>query len=347
MIRACVIPFIILIVLSPIQGIAQSEVQRVKLNDSLGSREYYFGLVPVENSEYTVHYRYEYIQQVIDVYSHDGINFEGQMLCWVYGDRKKVKKDWGHDMELTGIYYTYSDLDSGLSRQFAELFQNKYFFFSDSIKAFPTSEQMTEANRVVMDCYTAHFWKKENSKSEEIHFHCPNSWIDWTDRAKKVKLAEEEIDSIFGLKHMFDSLLMSKLDKGKSYKRGMFNTAIFKKMPKRKQRIVSHLHGLEDTINFVIEDHINKKIAEDSAADFICYGGIDVKFSKKGRIKNCRNKEQNWIERSVDPDWWICKKRMKALLKDFRCSELEIKHSFTRHIWFWSGEFSVQRRRLI
>lgn len=82
----------------------QNEFQRKDLNNDYSWNnsshnerlQYYFGLDSLELSTSEYHFRYIKSSQIIDLYSQNGIDFNGQIINYLQ-ENKTIKTDFGKD----------------------------------------------------------------------------------------------------------------------------------------------------------------------------------------------------------------------------------------------------------
>ena len=79
---------LILTFLIGLNSYAQKELHSIELNDEYSWRshsqsqlnEYYFGVVPIENSEFKYHFIHQRDGEIIEVYSRNGEKFSGKLI---------------------------------------------------------------------------------------------------------------------------------------------------------------------------------------------------------------------------------------------------------------------------
>ena len=156
---------IIFFVLLSIEGKSQSQFERKDLNENIGSTylteykqaEYYFDLVPLENSKYNFHFRYIKSVQIIDLYKENNGNFSGQITNFIQ-ETKEVKTDYGYNSKP--INYVFNKIKIAETKA---LKLGQYILNTKS-NEIPTDSLISNWNFNWLDCGAIKFKYKVKDK---------------------------------------------------------------------------------------------------------------------------------------------------------------------------------------
>ncbi len=321
--------------------VAQSIVVEVPVIDSLpGGVYHYVDFEDVEKTSFPYLFRYTAGYQTIQVTSNDGENFEGIVFNYIYGKTKVINRR--KSVSVNNYYYSIDSIPDELATSFADILR-EYDVFS-----FPEESEFKEWNkRTYLHCSNFILNGKTPDTILRLRYTCPSLAGNYVEFAKTVESLRDSIHKSFQLDHLYDSLLWRNLEPGCFYRRGIMSRYKMtskqienweKGKPYREQ-----LKSVSDTINHLLEEHLNSVMTNQEIKELTCYGGIDIKFSKTGRVKSCSDRyHDNIFDSLFDFDWHRCKRKMKKALKGFRVDEIDVKYDFKRNIGEHDGKLWVR-----
>ena len=301
-----------------------------ELNDNSSDDfvKYYFKLINIKNSNYKIHFRYLKNSQVIDIYSNDNINFDGEILNYLT-EQKSIK---GSDHTTTPNKYVYEilKLDEKTSNQIGKDILNS------NLQEIPDSKEIKNWSQNWLDCGSISFILKINSKITEKNFSCPWQQNDSINYVKSLKLIYNRIDNNDSIKNKFDEF-KNKLEKGKSYSNGFLQMYFFTykeseswKLNKPKR---DYLKTIKDTITNYLDFKVNETITNTNGLD--CFEDYHLFFSEKGKLLEIK------IQGKLDKEERKCIKIIKNRLKNIKIDFVETKYSFERVLHFYNNKPSV------
>ncbi|APY09540.1 hypothetical protein BWZ20_15065 [Winogradskyella sp. J14-2] len=316
---------------------------RKDLNDEIGLRylsdnrqaEYYFDLLPVEQSENSYHFRYIKSGQVIELYSDDAKNFKGQIVNFIQ-ETKEVKTDYGRDNKPKNYVFEkimIPEVDASKIGQFMLAFKSHKI---------PTDSLITDWNFNWLDCGIIKFKHKVGDDISDATFTCAHNQNDSVPYVSKIKKLKDTIANTFQLKVVFDEFT-DKLPKGESYIiDGWIN--MYKLSQKqlewweKSKPIREYQKTIKDTIDYYLESELNRLIPNSTELD--CFDEYRLTFNKNGRLRSMKVDMGFW-ERMFDKDYQKCRRILKKAFREIKIDFIDPKYMFYRDLSFGGKEIYI------
>jgi hypothetical protein len=322
---------------------SQDDLSRKNLNENIGSTylteykqaEYYFNLVPLENSKYNFHFRYIKSGQIIDLYRENDENFSGQITNFIQ-ETKEVKTDYGYNS--APINYVFNKI------KIADTNATKLgqYILNTKPNEIPTDSLIPNWNFNWLDCGAIKFKYKIKNRISSGTYTCPQNQNDSIKYVTGIKNLKDTISNILELKTTFDDFT-NKLPKGASYKIDGWIT-MFKLSEKqlewreKNKPMRDYLKTIKDTIDNYLELELNRLIPNSAGLD--CFDDYRLTFNKNGQLKNMKVDMGFW-ERTFDKDYKKCRRILKKAFREIRVDFVDPKYVFYRNLSFGGKEIYI------
>tara|TARA_R110000823_G_C15872671_1_gene494288 strand:+ start:169 stop:1215 length:1047 start_codon:yes stop_codon:yes gene_type:complete len=334
---------IIFFVLLSIEGKSQSQFERKDLNENIGSTylteykqaEYYFDLVPLENSKYNFHFRYIKSGQIIDLHKENNGEFSGQITNFIQ-ETKEVKTDYGYNSEPINYVFTKIKIAETKALKLGQ------YILKTKSNEIPTDSLISNWNFNWLDCGAIKFKYKVKDKISSGTYTCPQNQNDSIKYVTNIKNLKDTIANILELKASFDDFT-NKLPKGASYKIDGWIT-MYKlsekqlEWRKKNKPMRDYLKTIKDTIDNYLELELNRLIP--NSADLDCFDDYRLTFNKNGRLKSMKVDMGFW-ERTFDKDYKKCRRILKKAFRKIRIDFIDPKYAFYRDLSFGGKEIYI------
>ena len=191
---------------------------RKNLNEEIGSTyltkfnqaEFYFDLLPLENSEYNFHFRYIKSGQVIDLYSKDKLSFSGQIINFIQ-ETKEVKTEYGYNAEPINYVFNKVKIAHTSATKLGK------YILKEKTNEIPTDSLISKWNFNWLDCGALKFKYKLADKISNQTYTCAQNQNDSIAYVVDIKNLKDMLSNDLELKSSFDNFT-NELPKGASYK---------------------------------------------------------------------------------------------------------------------------------
>ena len=214
--------FVILLIFIGLSSYSQNKVQSVKLSNKYPLRnhsqpelnKYYFGIKPIEHSEFRYYFRHQRDGQIIDIYSKNGRNFSGELINSII-EYKDIKTFYGIDSKADKYIYERVQLNKENATEIGKLIlkQRPYLI--------PTDTLIKGWNFGWLDCGGIYFSYKIDTNYQDSQYTCLWNQSDSIKYVITLKTLYDTISQILNLQQKY-SRFESKLGKGKSYSKNGF-----------------------------------------------------------------------------------------------------------------------------
>ncbi|GGD15596.1 hypothetical protein GCM10011343_03160 [Flavobacterium orientale] len=322
--------------MTSLNSFSQDDLERKNLNEDIGwtyltefiQVEYYFDLLPLENSKYDFHFRYIKSGQIVDLYRENNESFSGQITNFIQ-ETKEVKTEYGYNSEPTNYVFDKIKITDLKASKLGEYILNKKSY------KIPTDSLISNWNFNWLDCGSIKFKYKIKDKTSSVTFTCPQNQNDSINYVTEIKNLKDTISNILELDSSFESFT-NKLPKGASYKIDGWIT-MFKLSEKqlewreKNKPMREYLKTIKDTIDNYLEFELNRLIP--NSADLDCFDDYRLTFNKKGRLKSMKVDIGFW-ERMFDNDYKKCRRILKKAFREIRFDFVDSKYVFYRDLSF-------------
>jgi len=297
--------------------------------------EYYFDLVPLENSKNSFHFRYIKSSQIIDLYRESDESFSGQIINFIQ-ETKEVKTEYGYDSEPTNYVFNKVKIGDAKASKIGE-----YLLHTKS-NEIPTDSLIPNWNFNGLDCGIIKFKYKVKDKITSATYTCPQNQNDSFQYIADVKKLKDTISNILELKLSSDSF-QDLLPKGASYKIDGWIT-MYKmseeqiEWRKKNKPMRDYLKTIKDTIDNYLEFELNRLIP--NSADLDCFDDYRLTFNKNGRLKSMKVDMGFW-ERMFDKDYKKCRRILKKAFREIKVDFIDPKYVFYRDLSFGGKEIYI------
>ena len=322
---------------------SQDSLTRKNLNEDIGSTyltefnqaQFYFDLLPLENSEYGFHFRYIKSGQIIDLYSKDNLTFSGLIVNFIQ-ETKQVKTEYGYNSEpINYVFNKVKIADTSATKL------GKYIL-KEKTNEIPTDSLISEWNFNWLDCGAIKFKYKIGDKISNRTYTCAQNQNDSIAYVVDIKKLKDMLSNDLELKSSFDSFT-DKLPKGASYKIDGWIT-MFKlsekqiKWREKNKPMRDYLKTVKDTIDNYLEFELNRLIPNSTELD--CFDDYRLTFNKKGRLKRMKVDMGFW-ERMFDKDYQKCRRILKKAFREIKVDFIDPKYVFYRDLSFGGKEIYI------
>lgn len=322
--------------MAKIFAFSQDGLMRKNLNDKIGfhyisdskQAAYYFDLLPIEQSEKKIHFRYIESGQIIDLYSDDARRFEGQIVNFIQ-ETKEVKTEYGRKNEPTNYVFEkikISEVDASKIGNF--------ILISKSHKI-PTDSLISDWNFNWLDCGNIKFKHKVDKEISNARFTCVQHQNENVSFVSEIKTLKDTIAKTFQLKLIFDKFT-DKLPKGELYiindGKNMYKLSEKQlKWLEKSKPIREYQKTIKDTIDHYLAFELNRLIPNSSDLD--CYDEFRLTFNKNGKLKNMDVNMGFW-EKLFDKDYKRCRRILKKAFREIQIDFVDPKDTFFRDLYF-------------
>jgi hypothetical protein len=329
--------YILSILLSlSINSFSQEKFERKNLNEKYSwnnstqdeRNEYYFGIKPINLSNFKYHFRYEKSSQIIDLYSENGMDFNGQIIN-IIQENKTVKTDYGKDSRAFNYLFEKTKIENKKATKAGQLIIKQKSYST------PTDSLINNWNFNWLDCGAITFDYKVNKNYYQKSYTCPQNQKDSLEYVVDIKNLTDSLSQTLDLKKSYEEFT-SKLPKGKSYTiDGWINMYIMTEKQnegwKKTKPIRDYKKSIKDTIDNYLEFKLNELIP--NSTELNCYDDYSLTFSKNGTLKNMKVDMGFW-ERLSDKDYKKCKRVLKKAFREIKVEFVDPKYEFSRELSF-------------
>lgn len=322
---------------------SQDNLTRKDLNEDIGSAyltefnqaEYYFDLLPLENSKYAFHFRYIKSGQIIDLLSKNNEDFSGQIVNFIQ-ETKEIKTDYGYNTEPINYLFNKVKIADTSATKIGQ------YILKEKTNKIPTDSLITKWNFNWLDCGAIKFKYKVADKISNQTYTCAQNQNDSIAYVVDIKNLKDMLSNDLELKSSFDNFT-NDLPKGASYKIDGWIT-MFKLSEKqlewreKNKPIRDYLKTVKDTIDNYLEFELNRLIA--NSADLDCFDEYRLTFNKNGRLKSMKVDMGFW-ERMFDKDYQKCRRILKKAFKEIKIDFIYPKYMFYRDLSFGGKEIYI------
>ncbi|WP_299683629.1 hypothetical protein [uncultured Dokdonia sp.] len=324
-------------------GKSQSQFERKDLNENIGSTylteykqaEYYFDLVPLENSKYNFHFRYIKSGQIIDLHKENNGDFSGQIVNFIQ-ETKEAKTEYGYNAEPINYVFNKVKIADTCATKIGQ------YILKEKTNKIPTDSLIPKWNFNWLDCGAIKFKYKLKDKISSGTYTCPQNQNDSIKYVTNIKNLKDTVANILELKASFDDFT-NKLPKGASYKIDGWIT-MYKLSEKqlewheKNKPMRDYLKTIKDIIDNYLELELNRLIP--NSADLDCFDDYRLTFNKNGRLKNMKVDMGFW-ERMFDKDYQKCRRILKKAFREIRIDFIDPKYMFYRDLSFGGKEIHI------
>jgi hypothetical protein len=324
-------------------SLSQDNLTRKDLNEDIGSTyltefnqaEYYFDLLPLENSKYAFHFRYIKSGQIIDLYSENNEDFSGQIVNFIQ-ETKEVKTEYGYNAEPINYVFNKVKITDTSATQIGQ------HILKEKTNEIPTDSLIAKWNFNWLDCGAIKFKYKVANKISNQTYTCAQNQNDSIAYVIDIKNLKDMLSNDLELKSSFDNFT-NDLPKGASYKIDGWIT-MFKlsekqlEWRKKNKPIRDYLKTVKDTIDNYLEFELNRLIP--NSADLDCFDEYRLTFNKNGRLKSMKVDMGFW-ERMFDKDYQKCRRILKKAFKEIKIDFIDPKYMFYRDLSFGGKEIYI------
>lgn len=307
-------------------------------NSTVAERDsFYFGLPIIKSSINEVHIRISFGYHVIDLFSKDGISYEGR-LNNIISEYKLEKSDYGEISREYQYVYQTNPIKDEICAEIGS------FLISSGQFENPTDTLIDSWNKWYLHCGSLQFqWKVGDDYSEQ-KYHCPWSQEDTVEYKKEVVQIYEMLTTKLELKAQYDSFI-EKLPLGKTYSSDGYRM-LYKMTPKETKSwtqsapIRDYLKSLKDTIDTCINTELSKQDLK--LGKFGCFHDFQITIGINGKLKRVDIPREHKPELYYGIGFYIedwmellrCKMEVKKLLKSLNLEFLLLKYEVKRVLNF-------------
>lgn len=315
---------------------SQTEFQRKTLNNDYSwnnssqneRNKYYFGIDCLNLSTFNYHFRYEKSSQIIDLYSQNGIEFNGIIINHIQEDRE-IKTDYGKDSRAHNYLFEKKEIESSLASKAGQIILNQKSY------SIPTDSLINNWNFGWMDCGAIRFNYKIKTKYYPKSYTCAKNQRDSLEFVPQIKTLVDTLSKTLNLKESY-SEFKNNLPKGKHYTiDGWIGMYIMSERESEGWRngkpIRDYKKSIKDTIDNYLEFKLNELIP--NSKELNCYDDYSLTFTKKGKLKSMKVDMGFW-ERLSDKDYKKCKRILKKAFREIKIDFVEPKYEFYRELSF-------------
>ena len=326
-----------------LQATSQNKFQRINLNDKLSwnnstrdaRNEYYFGLKSVSTSKNQYHFRYQNSNQIIDLYSDNGVNFKGKIINTAQENRE-IKTNYGTDSKAFNYIYETEEIQKSAATKAGK------FILSTESYSIPTDSLIKNWNFNWLDCSGIDIDYKVKSKLFTKSYSCPWNQKDSTNYVIELKTLMDTLNEFLNVKNSY-SQFKNRLPKGKSYTvNGWINMYVMTDKEheawKKSEPIRNFQKSIKDTIDNYLEMELNRLIP--NSTELKCYDEYRLTFSKNGRLKKM-DVDLGFWEKFTDKDYKACKRILKRAFRKIRIDFIDPKYTFQRDLVFGQKEIYI------
>jgi hypothetical protein len=275
------------------------------------------------------HFRFWTDEQAMDIWTTDGITFNGMVTSYTnsysYNEKKKVQKP-------SQTYSKQIYLDTAISR--------KAFDLTKHIAKIPTDK--------LINGWTQGFdgleYVFETSTPTTYSFRTywtPTSQDSSLAEAKMVQAFVNDLDSLLGLGHKY-SAFFATLKPGPYIGDGpMITTKLTAKQAKYSKETKpyrDYLDSVKDTLNHYLRDTLTKIFARYGGLK--CYDEFFLKFSKNNRLIKITTNSK-FTDREDKKDFLSCKKKIAAAFKLINIDFVHSQVAYQKELTFSEGKINV------
>ena len=322
---------------------SQDNLTRKDLNEDIGSTyltefnqaEYYFDLLPLENSKYAFHFRYIKSGQIIDLLSENNEDFSGQIVNFIQ-ETKEVKTEYGYNTEPINYIFNKVKIADTSATKIGQ------YILKEKTNEIPTDSLIPKWNFNWLDCGAIKFKYKVADKISNQTYTCAQNQNDSIAYVVDIKNLNDMLSNDLELKSSFDNFT-NNLPKGASYKIDGWIT-MFKlskkqlEWRKKNKPIRDYLKTVKDTIDNYLEFELNRLIP--NSAELDCFDEYRLTFNKNGRLKSMKVDMGFW-ERMFDKDYQKCRRILKKAFKEIKIDFTDPKYMFYRDLSFGGKEIYI------
>ncbi len=322
---------------------SQDNLIRKDLNEDIGSTyltefnqaEYYFDLLPLENSKYDFHFRYIKSGQIIDLHSENYKDFSGQIINFIQ-ETKEVKTEYGYNAEPINYVFNKVKIADTSATKLGQ------YILKEKTNEIPTDSLIPKWNFNWLDCGAIKFKYKVADKISNQTYTCAQNQNDSIAYVVDIKNLKDVLSNNLELKSSFDNFT-NELPKGASYKIDGWIT-MFKLSEKqlewreKNKPMRDYLKTVKDTIDNYLESELNRLIPK--SADLDCFDEYRLTFNKNGRLKSMKVDMGFW-ERMFDKDYQKCRRILKKAFKEIKIDFIDPKYMFYRDLSFGGKEIYI------
>ncbi len=337
-----------LLILSFLIGLnsySQNELHSIELNDEYSWRnhseaelnEFYFGIDPIEKSEFKYHFRHQRDGQIIDIYSKNGESFSGELINSIT-EYRSIKTEYGKDSKADKYVYEKVELNTKNVTEIGRLILNQKLY------SIPTDTLIEGWNFGWLDCGAVSFSFKTENNFQFSEYSCHWHQNDSINYVATIKKMYDSIGQILDLQNKY-SEFESKLKKGKTYSKNGFmmmyimtekqSLAFQKSKPQRE-----YLKSIKDTVDNYLKSEISKQNIKFNEID--CFEDYLLTFNKNGKLGKVKVSDYNKPKLSDGLDFYFedkreirkCRKLIKRIFKEIDLSSFNLKYKVNRTLSF-------------
>ena len=275
------------------------------------------------------HFRFWTDQQSVDIWTSDGITFNGLVTSYinsyVENDKKKPSK------KTSETFLKQVSLDTAEAR--------KAFYLTKHIAAIPTDKSIK--GWVQGFDGTEYLIETSTLSTYNIRaYWTPTAQDSSLAEAKKIRSFIKDLDSLLGLPRKYNEFFAT-LKPGPYTGGSMLITKLTKKQSeyfKRTKPYRDYLESVRDTLNHYLSDTLTKTFAKYGALQ--CYDEFFLKFSRNNRLLKITTNSE-FTDREDKKQYRDCKKKIAAAFKLIRIDFVHSQVAYWRELTFWDGKVDV------
>jgi len=322
---------------------SQQEFELKNLNEEIGynylsneiQTKYYFGIEPISESSKEYHFRYQKSGQIIDIFSNDGVDFDGQIINFIQ-ETKIVKTEYGFKNEPTNYIFEKEKISRLNATKVGK------YILEEKIYKIPTDSLIKNWSFNFFDCGAINFDYKIKNQILKRTYTCLRGQKDSVQNVIQLKDLKDNIANDLKLKLSFDNFSDS-LPKGKSYLIDGW-ISMYKmtenqlEWREKNKPMRDYLKSIKDTIDNYLELELNRLIPNSSKLN--CFDDYRLTFNKNGRLKRMKVDMGFW-ERMFAKDYQKCRRVLKKAFREFRIDFVDPKYTFYRDLNFGRKEIYI------
>jgi hypothetical protein len=324
------------LLLTSISSFSQKEFERKKLDDKYSwdnstrdeRNEFYFGLNPVASSKFEYHLRYEISDQIVDLYSENGIEFKGQLVNFVQ-ENKRVKICNEKSLREYNYLFEKKAINNSVASKVGLLILNQKMYLK------PKDSLIQNWNFLKIDYGTIDLDCKIKSDFYKKSYSGLQNQEDSIGYVIELRQLKDSIGEILRLKESYENF-ENRWPKGKCYTidRWISICVATKKQRKRwvkNKPIRDYQESIKDTIDNYLECELNRIIQNSNELD--CFDDYRLIFSKNGILKRMEVSMGFW-ERLFDKDYRKCRRVLGNAFREIKIDFVDPKYEFYRRLIF-------------
>ena len=275
------------------------------------------------------HFRFWTDKQVVDIWTLNGDDFEGQVINYTNSyafDKKKMRQ------KPSSLYSKKEDLDPVLSKKVAVLIK--------TVEEIPTDKLIKgwghgfDGEEYILETATPKSYDFKN-------YWTPTAQPDSLIEAKKIQRFVTHLDSLLGLKNKYNEFF-------ETLKPGSYTgdgPMITMKLPPKWRAYLDktkpnrdYLDSRKDALNHFLVDTLNKIFKQYGALD--CYDTFILTFSTKNELLDVTTNSE-LTSREDKKQYKLCRARIIAAFKLFKIDFIHSKFAYREELSFNDGKVSI------